>query len=277
MNVRGWTRQPRVRSPSGQPHDPGRVTGRMDHNHTAPVVNATMDGGVAMAGSNRKRSKPERRGSRRAAQSSASASDIDGLSTAALTALMSATGRLPGEPGPLPDTLGHASRKPLPQLARGHAQLTPVVTLVRGKVTQEVLHIGREVLPGRARYAPAIRDAQLDETDHPIVASRQRLHELRRSDTTQVDEARHFDTMGCAEALDPPAPAVVNVGSNHAHREPWNTGDTAPPHRRGQMLDQVHSRTVIRPPRRDQPTGLCPSRHYDSPPSPQAFGEPSTA
>jgi hypothetical protein len=78
------------------------------------------------------------------------------------------------------------SREPLPELTGDQAEVATVMTLLRGKVAQEVIQVGGEVVPGRP----------------------------------------------------------------------------------GQMLDQVHRRPVVRPPRRDPPIGLDLARHAGSSPSP---------
>jgi len=65
----------------------------------------------------------------------------------------------------------------MPQLVRDHAQLATVVRLVRHEVREEVLQVGREVLPGRARHSAAVRRAQFHEADDPVAASRQRADE----------------------------------------------------------------------------------------------------
>ena len=171
-------------------------------------------------------------------------------------------GRLfPRQFRPLPDAGRDAPRQPLPELANDHAQLPPVVALVRSKVAKEVLHVGREVLPRCSRHAAGIGDSKLDELHHPGAASRQSLHELRLTHTTQVYQLGHLKAMGCTEALDPPAPAVVDVRGNHAHREPRNPRHLSRPHRERQMLDEVRCRAGVRPPRRRPRIGFGTSRH----------------
>src|SRR5712691_5351334 len=122
---------------------------------------------------------------------------------------------LPSEPRPLPDAPRDCSREPVPQLPCHHDQLSPMMTLVRGKVAQEVLQVRRKVLPRRPGHMAATGDAQFNEANHALAAARQRQHQLFRSDPTQVDRPRHRHAMSSANAFDPAAPAVVDVGGNH--------------------------------------------------------------
>src|SRR6185295_17385958 len=94
---------------------------------------------------------------------------------------------LPRKRRPLPDAAGDLARQPVPELARQQQQLAPVVSLVRDEVAQEVLEVGREVLPDRARNLAAARDAELDQLDHTVAAARKRLEQLPPADPPLVD------------------------------------------------------------------------------------------
>jgi hypothetical protein len=86
------------------------------------------------------------------------------------------------------------------------------------KVAQEVMEVGREVLPGRAWYAAIVSNAELNQPYHSFATARQRLYENRPSNPTQVDQPRHLDAMTGAEVPDPTAAAVVDVRSDHPDR-----------------------------------------------------------
>src|SRR5204863_1946446 len=68
---------------------------------------------------------------------------------------------------------------------------------------------------------------------------------------------RRLHAMAGAEALDPGAPGVVEVGGDHPDREAGHAGHPAGPDRKGQVLDQEGGGPVVRAPGRDQPAGLC--------------------
>ena len=172
---------------------------------------------------------------------------------------------LPSELRPLPDTPRDCSREPVPQLPCHHNQLSPMMSLVRGKVGQEVLQVRREVLPRRPGHAATMGDAKFNEANHALAAARQRQHQLFRSDPTQVDQPRHFDAMSSAHAFDPAAPAVVDVGSNHPDRQPRDARDLLRPDSTGEVFDKVGRRPVVRPPcSNDRPTSPELSRHISS-------------
>jgi hypothetical protein len=118
----------------------------------------------------------------------------------------------------LPDAVGDALGKPVPELPSNHAELSAVMTLVRGKVGQEVLQVSGKVLPGRSGDPAIIGGAKVDQSDHPLATSRQGPHELRLPNATQVDQPRDLDAVARAEAFDPPATAVVDVRGDHADR-----------------------------------------------------------
>ena len=124
-----------------------------------------------------------------------------------------------------------------------------------------MVEVRRKVLPGRPRYAATMSQAKPNQLYHSVAASRQRLHELFGSDSAQVDQPRHLDAMASAEALDPRAPAVVDVGSDHTDGQPRNARHLARPHGERQVLDEEHRRAVARSPRRDQTARLLLSRH----------------
>jgi hypothetical protein len=152
---------------------------------------------------------------------------------------------------PLPETARDLGRQTIPQLARQHDDLAPMMAFVRNEIRKDVSNIERKIAPGIRRAGgdgAAVITPQRQEADHPPAAPVERLYELLRADATPIDRFRHFDPVLLAQRFDPHAARVVNVASDHPNCPARGTGHLCRPEFWGQMLDQEDSGSIGRPP-----------------------------
>src|SRR3989442_223628 len=152
---------------------------------------------------------------------------------------------------PLPETGRDLGRQTIPQLARKHDDLAPMMAFVRNEIRKDVSNIERKIAPGirrAGRDGAAVITPQRQEADHPPAAPVERVYELLRADATPIDRFRHFDPVLLAQRFDPHAARVVDVASDHPNCPARGTGHDGRPELCGQMLDQEDGDSIGRSP-----------------------------
>ena len=97
---------------------------------------------------------------------------------------------------PLPETGRDWGRQTIPQQARKHDDLAPMMAFVRDEIRKHVSNVERKIAPGirrTGRDRAAVIAPQRQEADHPPAAPVERLYELLRADSAPIDRFRHFD------------------------------------------------------------------------------------
>ena len=87
--------------------------------------------------------------------------------------------------------------------------------------------------------------AKQQQSADGIAAAIECRNQLPALDAVLIDHWRRDDAMRLTERLDPPAPGVMNVGSDRAKRSPGNAWDRSGPELTGQILDEKCRHSIV--------------------------------
>jgi len=138
------------------------------------------------------------------------------------------------------------------RLAGDDDDLTAVMSLMRDEIGQHVADVEGQVapyIPSRRRDLPPGLKAQLQQRFDAVTALLQGSHELPPRHTTLIHASRRGNAVFPPQGLDPPAPRVVQMSSDHSDRAPWRSGNRGVPECGWQALDQPDRDPVVRLPR----------------------------
>src|SRR6185369_7265903 len=133
----------------------------------------------------------------------------------------------------------------MPELPREHAQLTPVVRLMRDEIIQKVHHIGRKILPYRRRNRSATRGGKLDQINHPTTTPRQRTQQRPWLHSSAINRLGNDNTMTRTDHLDPHAPRIMNMSSECPDSAAPVAGHIHGTQLEWQVLDKKHRHAVV--------------------------------
>ena len=140
------------------------------------------------------------------------------------------------------------------QLTREHHDLPAVMAFMRREVGKNVSDVQGEVAPHvrrRDRNAAAAVAAEPKKIVDTPTAALERGHQLLSADFPAIHAVRHRNAMLLTDHLDPHATSVVNMSRDHTDRAPRRTGNTRPPERGRQILDEKDRDAVVGLPRRE--------------------------
>ena len=126
--------------------------------------------------------------------------------------------------------------------------LAPVVPLVSYEIGEDVSHVERKIAPdiGRDHRDPAtLLTAEGDQAEDTPTAPLQGRYQLPTADAVPVDHAGHWDPLLLAQGLDPPAPAIVDVGGDHPDRSSRRPRHGSGPQLGRQVLDKEDRHPIV--------------------------------
>ena len=125
------------------------------------------------------------------------------------------------------------------ELTREHHDLPSMMALVGDEVGQDMRNVKRQVAPdvrfGRRHMASRFQ-AEREKIFDRAAASFESGEQLMAIDGAAIDGCRHLDAMFLAERLDPHAPGIMDVTSDHPNRAAWRTGNSRVPDGRREVL-----------------------------------------